>query len=356
MSSIKTVAVVGCGIGRSHILEGYANHPDRFRVLAVCDLDDARLNAVGDEFAVPIRTKTFDDLLAMPDLDIVDVCTPPGLHVPQTLAALAAGKEVVCEKPIAGSLADVDRLIEAEKAAKGRVMPIFQYRWGNGYQKAMQVMRSGLAGEAFAATVETHWRRTADYYAVPWRGKFSTELGGVLVTHAIHIHDMLCGLMGPIRSVFARIATRVNDIEVEDTVAASLQMESGALVTLSCNLGSAVEISRMRVICRNVTFESGTASYSPGDEPWAITATPGNEAAIEGELARFEPVHRRFRGQVEAYHEALVTGGDLPVTLADARRSLELVTAIYHSAETGRPVELPIGTDHPKYRGWAPAL
>ncbi|MEJ1157573.1 Gfo/Idh/MocA family protein [Prosthecomicrobium sp. N25] len=354
MSAIKTVAVVGCGIGRSHIFEGYANHPDRFRVLAICDLDDERLKKVGDEFAVPIRTKSFDELLAMPDLDIVDICTPPGLHVPQTLAALAAGKEVVCEKPIAGSLADVDRLIEAEKAARGRVMPIFQYRWGNGYQKARQVVGAGLAGRPYAATVETHWKRTAEYYAVPWRGKFATELGGVLVTHAIHIHDMLVGLMGPIRSVFARVATLVNDIEVEDTVAASLEMESGALVTLSCNLGSAVEISRMRAIYENVTFESGTACYSPGDEPWTITPVSTAAPAIEAELGRFQPVHRRFQGQVEAYHDALLSGGELPVTLADARRSLELVTAIYHSAETGRPVELPIGTDHPKYHGWAP--
>src|SRR5882724_1879653 len=116
MAKIWTVAVIGCGIGRSHILEGYSRHPDKFRVLALCDINKERLATVADEFAVRRRTEAFDEVLGMDDVEIVDICTPPALHVPQTMAALAAGKEVVCEKPIAGSLADVDRLIAAEHA------------------------------------------------------------------------------------------------------------------------------------------------------------------------------------------------------------------------------------------------
>ena len=90
------MAVVGCGIGRAHI-EGYRSHPDKFQVVALCDLDENRLTAVGDEFSVARRTRSFDDLLGMEDVDIIDICTPPALHVPQILAALTAGTEVVCE-------------------------------------------------------------------------------------------------------------------------------------------------------------------------------------------------------------------------------------------------------------------
>jgi Oxidoreductase family, NAD-binding Rossmann fold len=93
---IWTVAVVGCGIGRSHIAEGYARHPDKFQVHTLCDIDEGRLTALGDEFSVPRRTRSFDELLRMGDVDIVDICTPPVLHCTQTLAALAAGKQVVC--------------------------------------------------------------------------------------------------------------------------------------------------------------------------------------------------------------------------------------------------------------------
>ncbi len=107
------------------------------------------------------RTKSIDDVLRMEDVDIVDICTPPALHVAQTLAALAAGKEVVCEKPLAGSLAEIDRIIAAEAEAAGRVMPVFQYRYGNGLQKAKRIIELGIAGKPYLATVETAWRRTA---------------------------------------------------------------------------------------------------------------------------------------------------------------------------------------------------
>ena len=346
------VAVVGCGIGRTHIA-GYRAHPDKFKVLALCDVDAARLAAVGDEFSVARRTRSIDDALRMADVDIFDICTPPGLHVAQTLAALSAGKEVVCEKPIAGSLAEIDRIIAAEREAAGRVLPVFQYRFGNGLQKAKRILQLGLAGRPYLATVETAWKRTPEYYATPWRGRRETELGGVLLTHAIHSHDLLTYLMGPVASVFARTATRVNPVEVEDCAVASLTMQSGALISLAATLGSQKEISRLRLCFENVTFESSHAPYSPGDDPWQIIpASPAVTERIANALAGQHFGPSGFEGLLGMYHTALTTGGVLPVTLADARQSTELVTALYHSAATGTVVNLPIAPDHPRYDGW----
>ena len=104
-----------------------------------------------------------------------------------------------------------------------------------------------------------------------------TELGGVLLTHAIHAHDLLTWLMGPVASVFARTATRVNPIEVEDCAVASLVLQSGALASLAATLGSQREISRLRLCFEHVTFESSLAPYAPGDDPWQII--PASEAA-----------------------------------------------------------------------------
>ena len=355
MSKVFNVAVIGCNIGRSHIDEAYSKLPGKFRVLAVCGLDVDQMNAVADEFGVPRRVTSFDEVLAMGDIDIVDVCTPPALHVEQSIAALKAGKHVVCEKPIAGSLAEIDRLIEAEKASSNTVMPIFQYRWGTGYQKALKLAREGLTGRAYPATIETHWRRLPAYYAVPWRGRFATELGGVLVAHAIHIHDMLCGLMGPIKSVQATLATRINTIEVEDCAVANLEMASGALVSLNCCLGAQDNFSRMRAMYQNVEFESSLAPYSPGDEPWIIRTAAGEDrSAIDAALDGFGETPRRFLGQMIEFYDSLIAGTAPPVTLADARASLELITAIYHAHDTGGRVALPIGKDHPKYLNWKP--
>src|SRR5438552_16251967 len=113
------VAVVGCGVGRSHIAQGYQRHSDKFRVQALCDIDAARLAVVADEFSIPRRTTSFDDVLRMDDIDIVDICTPAAFHFGQILTALAAGKEVVCEKPLVLSLAEIDQVIAAENSAAG---------------------------------------------------------------------------------------------------------------------------------------------------------------------------------------------------------------------------------------------
>jgi predicted dehydrogenase len=355
MSKCWTVAVIGCGIGRSHIAEGYARLPGKFAVRGLCDLNAERLSTVADEFSVPRRTTSFDEVLAMDDIDIIDICTPPALHFPQAMAALAAGKHVVCEKPLVGSLDEIDQLTAAEAQAAGRIMPVFQYRFGNGLQKAKRIVDLGLAGKPYLATVETAWLRGAKYYSVPWRGRMDTELGGALLTHAIHSHDLLTFLMGNVASVFARTATRVNPIEVEDCAVASLVLDSGALASLAATLGSAKEISRLRLCFEHVTFESSLAPYAPSDDPWQIIATsPEAEARMAKALEDWSFVASRFEGLMASYHHALETAGPLPVTVADARRSLELISALYHSAETGAAVTLPIGVNHPKYRSWRP--
>lgn len=351
--SIKTVAIVGCGIGRSHIVEGYLPHPDKFRVAAVCDLNEERLKAVGDEFGIERRTTSFAELLADESIDIIDICTPPGIHREQVVAALAAGKHVVCEKPLTGSLAAVDEIVEAEKGAKGTLMPIFQYRYGDGIQKAKRIIDAGIAGKFYMGAVETFWLRKPEYYAVPWRGKWATELGGVLVTHALHLHDMLFHLAGPAARVFGRVATRVNDIEVEDCASVSLLMQNGAFVSLSCTLGSQQQISRLRLHFENVTFESNHDPYAPGKGPWQIIAANDEvQARIDAAIGDLPPVAPRFNTQMAHFHDHLNGKGPLPVTSADARRALELVTAIYQSSDSGADIALPIGPDSPKYADW----
>jgi predicted dehydrogenase len=232
-------------------------------------------------------------------------------------------------------------------------MPVFQYRWGNGVQRAKRIIDAGLAGKPYLATVETAWKRTPKYYRAPWRGRRQTEPGGVLLMHAIHNHDLVTWLMGPVASVFAHTAIRVNPIEVEDCAVASLVMRDGALASLAATLGSQREISRLRLCFEHVTFESRTAPYSPGDDPWeVIAASPETDARIADELAGHRAAPSRYEGQFAAYHAALTTDAALPVSLADARASLELATALYHSAATGVLVTLPIAADHPSYHGW----
>jgi predicted dehydrogenase len=351
MSQRISVGIVGAGIGASHI-DAYRELADLYAVEALCDLDGERAGRVAAERGVPVALTAYEELLAR-DLDLIDICTPSNLHFTQAMQALAAGRHVVVEKPVAGSLAEVDALAEAERKSGKRLSPVFQYRFANGLQSFLHLNAAGLVGKAYVATVETHWRRTAGYYDNPWRGRFRSELGGCLVTHAIHAHDILTEVMGPIASVAARTATAVNPIETEDCAGLLLEMKSGALVTLSVTLGAEEEISRLRFCFAGLTVESSLEPYNPGRLPWRfITSDRGLLKRIEETLAEFAPGPERWTGQFARLHAALTNGTALPVAIGDARTSIELITAAYHSAATGETVRLPIGRDHPAYTGW----
>lgn len=349
------VAIVGCGIGNSHA-KGYQALPEHYELAAVCDIDKAKAQQFAETYNIPHVLTDFDELCRLDEIDIIDICTPPNLHVAQVRQSLQAGKHTISEKPLVGSLHDADALAEVERTSGKRLMPIFQYRFGHGLQKLKLLQAKGLAGNAYLTTVETAWRRRAAYYDVPWRGKWATELGGALLGHAIHAHDMLCYVLGPIKSVYARAATLVNRIEVEDTAAVSLEMADGSLATLSVTLGSPVEITRHRFCFSNLVAESNTRPYSNSGEPWSFTGdTPELSERINTVLEQFEPLPEGYPGQFLRFYNALNGNGELPVTVQDARMSLELVTALYASARSGQPVELPLGKDYQFYESWLPA-
>ena len=352
MAPLK-VAIIGAGIGGEH-LAAYRMLPDQFSVVMICDLDEERARSIvaGDQISV---SSDLSDVLSNPEIDIVDVCLPPHLHFSTAVAALKAGKHVICEKPLAGSLQEVDELGLVSKQADRCIFPVFQYRFGPAMDQLNALGRAGLAGRPYAASLETHWSRGADYYAVPWRGTWAGEQGGAVLGHAIHNHDLLTHILGPIAELSAFATTRVNDIETEDCAAISFRMESGVVATSSITLGAADDTTRIRVCYEGLTAESGTAPYAPANDVWTFQA---RDAARQGEidavLAGVKPGHFGFAGFFQAIFENLTEGGSRAVTLADGRRSIELVTAIYQSVRNGHSVSLPLTSEAALYTGWLP--
>ena len=351
MSPLK-VAVVGAGIGSQHI-KAYQNLPDYFDLVALCDVDPAKASLVAGEFDVKEVVHDYRDLVSRPDLDVIDLCTPPHLHLAQIEAGLRAGKHMICEKPLVGSLADCDRLYALEEECRRFVMPIFQYRYGHGFQKLKLLVDRKLTGEAFVFNVDVAWWRGEDYYlAKSWRGKRSTELGGALTSQAIHAVDMIFYILGPAKALSAYARTRVSQIDVEDCVAIAVELEDGSLGTISVTLGSITQISRHRFTFRRLTAESNTEPYANSRDPWSFSsADKENDAAITQALSEFKPEPEGYEGQFSRFYTALRDGGSPPVTIEDARRSLEFIAAAYHSSESGERVDLPLGKQHPKYYG-----
>ena len=348
------VAIIGAGIGAAH-LAGFAPLPERFTVKTLCDLDTDRAHSVAEGTKGIVVTDDFDSVLADPHIDIVDICLPPHLHFNACKETLSAGKHVICEKPLVTSLCDADLLAKLVEKTGCQIFPVFQYRFGMGTAQLAALVKAGLAGRCYAGTLETHWDRPKSYYDIDWRGTWEGEQGGALLGHAIHIHDLLTAVLDPIVQVYADVATRVNDIEVEDCAALSLRMQSGALITSSVTLGCATNVSRMRLMFEGFTVESDHAPYSLAVKPWQFTArAPTHQDQIDAVLANVDPVPTGYAGLFSALADALEGNPGQEVTLADGRRSLEFVTAAYHSSRKGVPVKLPLAPDHQLYGGWLP--
>jgi predicted dehydrogenase len=351
MNPFFRVVVVGSGIGAQHV-KAYQAAPDLFDVVAICDVDPQRGAKLANEHQLPESVTDFESVLSRLDVDIIDLCTPPHLHFQQIQAALEAGKHVVCEKPLVGSLPQIDQLENLARKSGRQIMPIFQYRFGHGLQKLKYLVERQLTGQAFVFNVDVAWWRDAAYYnSIPWRGKRATELGGALLSHAIHAIDIIFYILGPARSLFARSATRVNSIETEDCVAIAVEMADGSLGTISVTLGSCAEISRHRFTFRNLSAESNAEPYTNSAEPWTFSLPEKTEPGgpIERALTEFEPMAEGYEGQFRRFYHSLTEGESLPVTLADARRALEFIAGVYSSAETGERILLPLTKNNPKY-------
>ncbi len=346
------VAIIGAGIGAEH-LAGYRALPELFDVALVCDLNLARAKGIAQGIRVS------DDASAAiedPAIDLIDICLPPHLHVPMSLTALAAGKHVICEKPLATSLADMDLLERAEGASTGTLFPVFQYRFGRAMDQLQALQAVGLLGQPQMASLETHWSRDAAYYAVPWRGTWRGECGGAVVGHAIHAHDLLSHLFGGIKTVNAQLATRVNPIETEDCAALSFTLQNGALATSSVTLGGSDDTTRIRLIYEHLTVTSGPRPYAPMDQEWRFQARDiSTQFEVDQITAAVPQARAGFPGFLAQVAAAIGGQENSAVRLSDARASIELITAIYASARAnGAAVACPIAREHALYQGWLP--
>lgn len=340
------VAILGGGIGSEHI-NGYAKLPDRFQVSAICDTNQELAEKLARATGAR-ATGEIDDILVDPDIDIVDICLPPAMHVPVAIRALEAGKHAVVEKPVAGALIDADRLVEVERISSCRVFPVFQYRYGRAFEQLNALREADLLGRPLVASIETHWNRDKSYYANPWRGTWESELGGAVLSHAIHAHDLLTQHFGPVAEVSAILATRANPIETEDCAAISLQMANGALANSSITLGAATDSTRLRFIFDRLTAESGRAPYAPGQDDWQFIARDhARQSDVDTVVNELPDAQQGFAGLFEAIADAVEGCAGREVTLGDGLASIELVSAIYQSARSGNRVTLPVDRSLP---------
>jgi predicted dehydrogenase len=330
-------AIVGTGAIAAAHAQAVRAVPKRARLVAAVDVDTQRAKDFAREWDVPATYAGLGELLADGTVDLVHVCTPPRWHVPIAVECLAAGVSVLVEKPPTLSLAELDELIAAERRSTARVISVFQHRFGSGAVRLRRLAAAGTLGRPLLATCDTLWYRDNAYFAVPWRGSWAEEGGGPTMGHGIHQFDLLLSVLGRWEQVSAVAARQARPTETEDVSMALVTFANGAVASVVNSLVSPREKSALRFDYEYATVELDHL-YGYRDADWTITPAPGRPDVASAWAGDGHDVPSGHEAQLVAVLDALDRGQPPPVTLDDARDTMEFVAAVYASAFTGEPV------------------
>ncbi|MBL9188499.1 MAG: Gfo/Idh/MocA family oxidoreductase [Opitutaceae bacterium] len=325
------------GIGDAHVRAVEATQ-GRVQLVAAVDVDAARAAAFCQRHRVPAALTDFATALRETRPDIVLIATPPDLHGAMCIAAMEAGAWVLCEKPLCGSLAEFDAIEAAERRTGRRTACIFQMRFASSTAHLRDLADRGQLGRPLVAVCHTLWFRDAAYYAPPWRSTWA-GLGGPTLGLGIHAMDHLLHLLGEWTEVRALAATLDRAIEVEDVSLAMVTFANRAVASIVNSALSPRQETYLRLDYQKATVEL-THLYSYARDNWRLTLAPA--AQDDGLLASWQSfppdVGSTHAAQLAAF-VADMDAGTPPLTSgAEARRTLDLLTAIYKSAFTGQAV------------------
>ena len=325
------VGIIGLGeIGRTH-LDALTGCPDA-EVVAVSRRRGPP-TGVGAEWY-----EDHLDLLRQPNIDLVVICTPSGLHATHAMDALAAGKGVVIEKPLALADEDGERVVRAAREAGLFLGAISQRRLESSPRAVKAALDAGHFGRPILGEALVRWHRDAAYYVDhPWRGTRAMD-GGVLMNQAIHAIDLLRWFLGPVESVTGQTGTLSHRIEAEDTAVATLRFTGGALGVVTATTATTPGLpAEVNLFCDRglVSLHDATvARWESASAPAPPRAGPGRSGSSDPRAIGSDGHRRQWRDILDAYREGrepLVTGEDAMMTLAT-------INAIIEAQGTGRTV------------------
>jgi predicted dehydrogenase len=331
------MAIVGTGAIATAHAQAVRAVGDRASLVAAADVDVDTARAFADRWDVPRVYPGLAEMLAEERVDVVHLCTPPHQHASLALQCLDAGVSVLVEKPPTLSLAETDELIAAERRSSARVACVFQHRFGSGALRLRRMAAAGELGRPLLATCATLWYRDAAYFAVPWRGSWEHEGGGPTMGHGIHQFDLLLSVLGFWRQVSAVAVRQARPTQTEDVSAALVTFDNGAVASVVNSVVSPRQTSTLRFDYERATVEVEHL-YGYTDADWTVTPAPGHEEVLARWSAQRSDVPSGHPAQLAAVLDALDAGLPPPVTLDDARRTMEFIAALYASAFTGASI------------------
>jgi len=340
-------AVVGTGMIAGYHAQAIAQTPGA-KLVGVVSRSPEKGRAFAAQHNISVVTTTVDEMVARPDVQVINVTTPSGAHLEPALTAIRAGRHVVIEKPVETTPARVDQINAAAEKAGVKVAAIFQGRFGTGAQTVKAAVEAGRLGRLVLASAYVKWHRTVEYYKTPWKGTWDLDGGGALMNQAIHGVDLLQWFAGLPAEVSGQITRRVHTgIQADDTTVATLKFPDGALGTIEASTALWPGWSRRIELCGengSICLEDDHiarwdfAKAEPGDDTIRNARRDdalGSGAGVPGGISIAG--HLRQIGDLVA---AVRDNRAPAIDGREGRKAVALVHAIYESAKAGKAVRL----------------
>lgn len=340
--------IIGCGkIGVRHI--NFLKNIDGTKVLAVADVMEDRAKQAAESYNSHVKIfRDYRDLLKLPEIDVINICTPSGLHARHSIDSLNAGKHVICEKPMCLNISDADKMIDAVRNSNKKLFVIKQNRFNLPIKVLKDAVDKGMFGKIYSITSNVIWNRRPEYYKEePWRGTKELD-GGALATQASHFIDIMTYIGGNAKSVYAKTEKFLHDIETEDTGAVVLQFQSGAFGIIhytTCAYNKNIEGS-ITVLGTKGSAKIG-GEYLNKIEYWNVEGYPLPEKTEETSPANDYGSYRGSASKHDVVFREVIKKiiGDEGANIVDAlegKKTVELIEAVHLSALTGKEIALPL--------------
>ena len=340
-------ALIGCGrISPNHLAAAKENH---LEIVGLCDIEEKKIQKSAGQFQLESVPKYLDYkvMLANEQPELVAIATESGKHAQIALDCIEAGCNLIIEKPIALSLEDADRIMEAARQKGVKVCACHQNRFNKSVGKIREALEQGRFGRLFHATAHIRWNRGQEYYTqAPWRGTWEQD-GGALMNQCIHNIDLLRWMMGDeIEEVVGYTDRLSHDfIQAEDLGMALIKFKNGSygMIEGTTNVFPKNLEETLYIFGEKGTIKAGGKSVNIIEE-WMFADGLDDSEAVKDEYSENPPNVYGF-GHSPLYQDVIeaISNNRAPYVDAQAgRRALELVLAIYKSAQSGQPVKLPM--------------
>ncbi|MBS4217605.1 Gfo/Idh/MocA family oxidoreductase [Bacillus sp. FJAT-49711] len=347
------IGVIGTGAISSSHINAYLSFPERCEIVALCDIYPEKAKSTAKKFKLNVDIyDNYQNMLNRSDIDLISVCTPPYTHADAAIDILNAGKNVIVEKPMASSLEECDRMIEAAKKNNKILSVVAQNRFRTPMMKLKNLLDSKLMGPIVHTQVDSYWWRGHSYYDLWWRGTWEKEGGGCTLNHAVHHIDIFQWMNGMPQEVTAVMSNTSHDnAEVEDVSVAICKYADGSLAQITSSVIHHGEEQQL-------IFQGKNARVSV---PWKVKASksqengfPEEDKELEEKLIETYNAHPEVEfeghsGQIDNVMTAIEKGESILIDGLQGRQTLELITAIYQSASLGGTVKLPLEKNSPFY-------